>query len=84
MDVSEAPQIGHRHPTIVCVIGIPSTRQTGTDEGGGGTSVGMDTACMPHLTSIRTHGMKGPRRPCQAAHTRPAVRLHHGGVGGGP
>jgi hypothetical protein len=60
MDAPEAPQIGHRQPTIVCVIGIPSAGQRGTDEGGGGTSVGMRPGCVPHLTSIRTHGMNPP------------------------
>jgi hypothetical protein len=60
MDPPAAPQIGHRQPTIVCVIGIPSTGQTGTDVGTGGTSLGMGSACMPHLTSVRTRGMNPP------------------------
>jgi len=60
IDAAGAPQMGQRHPTIVCVIRIPSTGHTGTGEGEVGASSGMGQACMPHLTSVRHHGMNRP------------------------
>jgi hypothetical protein len=60
MDVAVAPQMGQRQPTIVWVIRIPSAGHTGTSGDGFCASVGMPTACMPHLTSVRHHGMKAP------------------------
>jgi hypothetical protein len=60
MDAAVAPQMGQRQPTIVCVIRIPSTGQTGTCGDEVGASLGMAQPCMPHLTSVRNPRMNPP------------------------